>query len=200
MKRWVYLFTSMSVILMASKAVAFDLSALAYQPNVISQDENGDEEKDPLSYGLTVGHQWNWAPGIFFAPRFSYVKNSEKSRDSYSDYDLTTMIVALDILYRIHSVHLLFMRFGIGNLIKEIKGPGGTVTIPNGSSTTTAYRPSGSSKSKSGTLNLGLDWRMGSSEMDGGGSWGGSLTFMRVQPIDYRKAYTVYLLNLGYYF
>jgi hypothetical protein len=48
---------------------------------------------------------------------------------------------------------------GLGNFRKSIKGEGGTVTIPNGSGTATAYKPGKAQESYTSTLNLGADWQ-----------------------------------------
>lgn len=186
------------LFLISVKALAFDFSALVYQPQVKSQDENGDDEKDPLSFGVTIGHQWAMAPKLHFAPRLSYIKHSEKSRDSYSDYKVQSYIVALDVLYLISDTEPLYLRLGVGNFIKEIKGEGGTTIVPNGSGTAVAYRPSGKSTSQTAIANLGVDWRFdlwGSMEK----SYGTSFSLMFTQPTDSRKTYVSYLFHLTYY-
>jgi len=187
-----------SLLLISCQVQALDLSALVYQPQLKSQDENGDDERDPLSYGVSIGHQWAMAPKLLFAPRLSYIRHSEKSRDSYSDYKVQSYIVALDALYLISETEPLYLRIGIGNFIKEIKGEGGTVTVPNGSGTTLAYRPSGKSTTQTATVNLGIDWKFdlwGSMEKN----YGTSLSLMFTQPTDSRKTYLSYLLHLTYY-
>ena len=98
-----------------------------------------------------------------FSPQLAYVHHLPSSNDSYGgDYSMRTIMMLYDFVWvpggaSFGSDVPLAVRFGIGNFMKSIKGKGGKVTVPNGSSTITAYRPGKRVTTYSGTFNLGVD-------------------------------------------
>lgn len=182
----------LSLLLISIPTWGLDFSVLAYQSNLKTQDYYGKDKKDPVYYGASLGHRWNIDPNLVFAPHLSYIHNTQKSEDSYSDYKIQLYHISMDFLYRISDLHQLDLRLGLGNLYRITKGQGGTVTIPNGSGTATAYRPSGTSTSQTATLNMGLEWRFTS-------QFSISTTGLVIQPMETRKRSVSYLISFTYF-
>lgn len=147
------------MLVLNPNAHAFNTSLTATQRQEKVQTQAGKEAADPLSYGIGFGHEFQWWNSTQFAPRFGYIKNTVESNDHYSGkYKVETIYVLYDFAHPFDSDKSLWWRVGIGNFIKRIKGDGGTVTIPNGSGTATAYKPGKTQQSFTSTLNLGADW------------------------------------------
>lgn len=124
------------------------------------QDEVGEETSDPFMPMVKVGYtSLESYLGFRLSPHFFWSMSSKESNDSYGgDYSVRIYGFLYDVIYPINTN--MGLRFGLGNVIKSIAGEGGTVTIPNGNETATAYRPDEKSTSYSGTMNLGFDYTM----------------------------------------
>ncbi|OUR99575.1 hypothetical protein A9Q84_00715 [Halobacteriovorax marinus] len=86
-----------------------------------------------------------------FMPEFGYVFHAT---EKFDDYDKSTMFLLADFGYQFSSTFIL--RYGLGLFRTSIGGDGATVTLSNGSSTATFYRPSETSTSYNTTWNIGL--------------------------------------------
>ncbi len=146
-------------LLLNPNAHAWNMSLTANQAQEKVQAQSGKEDSDPISYGLGFGHEFQWWNSTQFAPRMGYVMNTVNSDDHYSGkYKVETIYLLYDFAHPFNSEQTWWWRVGIGNFIKRIKGNGGTVEIPNGSGTSTAYKPGKTQESYTSTLNLGVDW------------------------------------------
>ncbi|MFT6071222.1 MAG: hypothetical protein ACJAT2_001494 [Bacteriovoracaceae bacterium] len=120
------------------------------------QDKDAKDDRDPYLPMVDIGYNFERVWGLIFSPQFFYAFGSKQSNDSYGgDYKVKTYGLLYDFLYPFNEG--LAFRFGFGNVIKSFKGEGGEVTVPNGSGTSTAYKPEKSEKSHTGTLNLGVE-------------------------------------------
>ncbi len=147
------------MICASSFSWAFDLGLGAFRPDEKVQGSGGGEKTDPTSPAISIGHDWNIF-GYDFAPRFGYISNQSNSDDSYGKYKVETIYV----LYNFRKTNLLrnagtSLLYGLGSFSKRITGEGGTVTIPNGAGTATAYQPDGTKTSTSLSANIGIDYR-----------------------------------------
>lgn len=123
------------------------------------QNSNGKEVDDPFSPAISLGHDWQTPWGQWqFSPRLGYIQNQMVANDSYGGHKVETLYILWDAFHPWQGSSTSGWRVGLGSFMKTIKGPGGTVTVPNGSGTATAYRPDGSSKSATASLNGGFDW------------------------------------------
>lgn len=122
------------------------------------QDKDGDELQNPLHPMIGIGDNWKISTDWGFSPQLKYIYNRQVSDDSYNDYSVHTFVLLYDFIWvPVDSMQSFALRFGLGTFIKRIKGEGGTVTIPNGTGTMSAYRPDETETSYSSTFNLGGD-------------------------------------------
>ena len=139
----------------------FSASLGLYQADSKVQSPSGSEDSDPYSVGIAIGYDFDFYWGHLFSPQLGYIQHAVNSEDDYGSYKMTTIYVLYDFVYKPSwFAQNMSVRYGVGNFIKKIDGDGGTVTVPNGSGTATAYRPE-SSTSHSGNFNLGLQWDFG---------------------------------------
>jgi hypothetical protein len=124
------------------------------------QDKNGDELKTPFEPTFALGTNFKLAESWGFSPHIGYIHNTISSDDSYGKYRKHTIFILYDFIWLpLSGMKDLGLRFGIGNFITRTKGEGGTVQIPNGGGTATAYRPGKETRSSySGTFNFGVDY------------------------------------------
>ena len=121
------------------------------------QDKNGKEATNPLFPAIGVGTNFEMTSAFRFSPQLGYISHTVDSKDSYGKYKMSTIFLLYDVLWLPKGFTNTAFRFGLGTFRKSISGKGGAVTIPNGNSTMTAYRPGKSQTSYSGTFNLGAD-------------------------------------------
>jgi hypothetical protein len=151
-------------LLVSLNTYAWNVSLGLYKPDPKVQDSNGNEKADQYSPYLNIG--WHipvkvsWFPD--FVPRLGYIYNKNNSGDYYSQYKVETYNVLYDFYYQPKGWRDISLRYGFGSFIQKISGDSRAVTIPNGSSTSTAYGP-GSSKSATMSFNIGVDYRMNKS-------------------------------------
>ncbi len=151
----------LQLILASGYANAFNGGLTISQAQEKVQNQKGSEASDPLSFGIMFGHEFDWWQSTRFAPRIGYIKNTVESDDHYAGkYKIETIYLLYDVIHPLTSDNAIWFRGGIGNFIKRTKGDGGTVTIPNGAGTATAYKPGDTQQSFTSTLNLGLDWNL----------------------------------------
>ena len=134
------------------------LSTGIYKSLIDVQDKNGKEVTNPFSPALSVGSNFKFTDGFGFSPQLGFVYHTVQTDDSYGDYKMYSIFLLYDFIWVPQSYQSFALRFGLGTFRKTITGKGGTVTIPNGTGTATAYRPE-SATSYSGTFNLGTDFK-----------------------------------------
>lgn len=152
----------LSVLLPVSLKASVSVSmGLLRNMNTV-QDRDGKETRDPFMPMLKVGWTSDWSLyGLRLSPHAFYALSSRESDDSFGgDYSVNIYGFLYDLIYPVNAN--LGLRFGLGNVIKSIEGEGGTVTIPNGDGTATAYKPGEKVTSYTGTLNFGADYTFGS--------------------------------------
>ncbi len=151
------------LILQSLTSHAFDVGLGVVKPFDKTQVNSGADESDPFSPNISLGHQWDFFGGYVFAPRFGYTRYTNTTNDRYGgDYTIESFYLLYDFLSPLSNVSPLYLRYGIGTFQKKIKGEGGAVTIPNGNGTATAYRPDSSKSTATLSLNLGIDYKLGS--------------------------------------
>lgn len=150
------------VFFISCSAYSWSFSLGVYKPDPKVQNSSGSEKDDPyspfLAFGWHIPVKYSWMPD--FVPRVGYIYNKNNSNDHYTSYKIETFTLLYDFLYRPRGWRQTSFRYGLGSFIQKITGEGGVVTVPNGSGTSTAYRPSGASQSSTLTLNAGVDFRM----------------------------------------
>lgn len=149
-------------------AVGPEASLGVYRSLEKFEDEEANEDKDPFRPMIKLGYKFPVFYSVNFSPQFFYTFGSKESNDSFGgDYSVKIYGFLFDVLYPIYDTSFgsFSIRTGLGHIVKSIKGEGGEVTVPNGTGTTTAYRPEESDKSHTGTLNLGFDFTMASSAL-----------------------------------
>ncbi len=162
MKLFRNFFVLLFLIFFSTRAYSLDTSLGVYRFNDHVQDGVGQEDSDPLSPMVTIGHNMGFLFGLEFSPQLGFIKHTTSVEDEYGgDYSITSFVLLYDFLWSPELLQFsgggLKVRFGAGTFIKKTKGEGGPVTIPNGSGTATAYRPGESTTSYSSTVNLGFD-------------------------------------------
>lgn len=86
-----------------------------------------------------------------FLPELAMVFHSE-DQDGYSK---RTTLFLFDFGHLL--TNDVILRYGLGTALTRITGEGGTVTLPNGSDTSTYYQPNEASTSWNTTVNLGIE-------------------------------------------
>lgn len=139
-------------------AYAFNASLHMSQPQERVQTQSGGEATDPISPGIAIGHSFQILQNYYFAPQLGYIVNEVKSADHYSGkYKVETIYLHYDFVRPLNQSRTFRAHFGFANLIKKISGKGGEVTIPNGTGTGTAYRPSSSHSSYTHAFTVGSE-------------------------------------------
>jgi len=103
---------------------------------------------EPMVY---INHVVNAPFSQLFLPTLGFIK----STDLEQEYSKNTIFFLWDLGYKIGSN--LILRYGLGTFITKIKGDGAAITVNNGSTTATAYRPSDSITSYNTTVNIGAE-------------------------------------------
>lgn len=162
------------------------------------QDRDGKETSDPAMPMVKVGYTTESSfYGLRLSPHFFWAASSRESNDSFGgDYSVRIYGFLYDLIYPLNSN--LGLRFGLGNVIKKIEGEGGAVTVPNGFSTTTAYRPGEASTSYTGTVNLGFDYIVPTATLIKNLGLRGELLVMSPLKNDKRAGYLILSLQ-GYF-
>lgn len=87
-----------------------------------------------------------------FMPEFGYVFHTS---EKFDDYSKSTMFLLADVGYKLTGN--LLLRYGLGLFRTSIGSDGAAITLQNGSSTATYYRPSENVTSYNTTWNLGIE-------------------------------------------
>lgn len=155
-------FILLFILLASTELYALDLSLGFFRFNDSVQDRKGEERSTPFEPSISIGHTFSFFREHQFSPVFGYIKRSVRSDDSYNkDYSKYSFFILYDFAWKpLRGLDQLTLRYGLGNFITVVKGDGGRVTVPNGAGTDTAYLPSESSKSYTGSINLGADWKI----------------------------------------
>lgn len=112
-------------------------------------DSNGGTTKFKFNPTLLVGATLpTLFSGYFFSPAIGFGKHSTED-----DASRTEILLQYHISQPISSLFVL--QYGFSNTITKISGKGGTVSLNNGSSTTSFYTPSASKTSYMASLDLG---------------------------------------------
>lgn len=162
-----------------------------------TQNSSGKLEDKPFS--PTIGYGYNFdlfGTGFGFSPQIGYIHTKQVADDSYGKQKVHTIFFNWDFMYIPTWTQSLAFRFGIGNFIKRTSGEGGKVTIPNGSGTAKANRPSKTVSSYSSTFDFGADYKLNLGLTDW---WVEDLGF-RFELYVFRplsKEYRNYAFNLG---
>ena len=127
----------------------------------IQTDDEGNTssfEFDPF-----IGYQFNFGtipfwPNHTFVPEAGFVYHQV---DVSSEYNKSSLYLLYEFSWDLTGN--LKLLYGAGNFVTWIFGGGGSVTRNNGSSTSTFYKPSGSSFSFNTSTNLGLELQTTSS-------------------------------------
>lgn len=125
-----------------------------YVPFGLSTQKETTGSKNTLSFDPMVGVNTIFATPFYnqlFIPEFAMVFHGE-GQDGYSK---KTMLFLLDFGHQFGPQTIL--RYGIGTILTKVKSDGGTVTLLNGSTPTTFYKPDESTTSWNTTLNLGVE-------------------------------------------
>ncbi len=144
-------------VFLASPALSMHVSTGVYKSLIDVQDKNGKTVTNPFSPALTVGSNFKFADGIGFSPQLGFVYHTVQTDDTYGEYKMYSLFLLYDFMWVPQDYQFFALRFGLGTFRKTITGKGGSVTVPNGTGTATAYRPD-SSTSYSSTFNLGTDF------------------------------------------
>jgi hypothetical protein len=149
------------LLLMPILSSAFDVGVGFVQPADKTQDGSGKDVADPMSPTISMGHSWD-IYGLNFAPRFGYIKQTDNTNDEYGGGStIETFYLLYDLVMPVQSVKDLSLRYGFGTFRKTVKGDSGTVTIPNGNSTATAYKAGTSKASSTLSANIGFEYLFG---------------------------------------
>jgi hypothetical protein len=152
---------SLSLLFATNSSFAFDVGLGVLQPADKTQDASGKDIPDPFSPTISIGHTWD-IYGFIFAPRFGYLSQTDNTDDNYGGGSkVETFYLLYDFLMPLGHMRSFKLRYGFGTFRKTVKGDGGTVTIPNGNSTMTAYKPETSKPSSTLSANLGIDYNFG---------------------------------------
>jgi hypothetical protein len=189
---------NLMALAMTQSCAAFDFALGFSRAEESVQDQAGKNTSDPFSPTISFGHSWRFFGLDTFSPRLGYTKNTRSSSDSYGgDYQMETLYVLYDFLRPTNSSGRSFYRYGVGSFTKKTQGSGGNVTVPNGTTTATAYRADAPTSSSTLSLDLGWDYKFANS----GGTFksqGFLLEFFLLQPLS--KLKSTYLITLAYSF
>lgn len=164
------------------------------------QDKKGKEATNPISPGVAIGWNFQLPDNFGFSPSLGYIHNTVNSDDSYGKYKMYTIYLLYDFMWIPMSFsERLALRFGLGTFRKTIKGEGGSVTVPNLNTTTTAYRPGKSSTSYSSTFNFGADYTFDFLQ-DWFNNFGVRLEFFTFRPLSMKYRTFAYTFGAVAYF
>lgn len=190
----------------AGQALEWDASLGAFKFDDRVQDDRGKEADDPFQPMISFGTKfdtgfaswvgWDTLSSLTFAPRLGYARNLQPSRDSYGEQKSETLFWHYDFLYALNET--LQLRLGWGSVWKRVSGDGGAVTVPNGGSTATAYRPSGTKSSATASLNLGLDYAWSLPSISSSPTRCG-FEVLALQPLDSKRRWFGYQFTFGVY-
>ena len=180
-------------VLLAHPAWSIHVSTGLYKSLIDVQDKNGKMVTNPFSPSLSVGTNFKFTDGFGFSPQIGFIYHTVQTDDSYGKYKMYSIFLLYDFIWVPQDYQFLALRFGLGTFRKTITGEGGTITVPNGNSTATAYRPE-SATSYSSTFNLGTDINFNIST-----EWFNNVG-MRFEVFSFRplsQEYRSYTYNLG---
>ncbi len=156
----IFLVSLLFLGLIETRAMAATIALNLSQPQDKVQKQNGKEQADPISPGLSLGPHFDINETWQFAPELGYILNQVSTKDHYGGKPkIETFYLLYDFVYSLSAQGSWKLRAGIGNFIKKTKGDGGTVSVPNGTSgTSTAYKPGKTKTSYTSSVNLGTEW------------------------------------------
>jgi len=143
-----------SVILLASFPVEahFSLGAYLDSPGRIQVDDSGKTNKTDITPFIAANIYLHIYESFWFQPEIGYIfsqtsEGETKNRKFYNLYYAAYQVI-----------EPLFLKLGFGFFITEIETPSGEVSLNNGDSYTTFYRPGGKSRSYNSTLSFGAEY------------------------------------------
>lgn len=170
-----------------------------------TQDQAGSHADNKFNPMFGVGGNFSAFWGLGFSPQLAYVHHIPNSDDSYGgDYSMRTIMMLYDFVWvpgggDYGSRVPWAVRFGVGNFMKSIKGEGGKVTVPNGTSTIKQYRPGKRVTTYTGTFNLGADFTFNAFQ-DWFDVFGLRFETFMFSPLNSEKrTYAFNLLAVGYF-
>ena len=143
------------LIISINLSFAVHFTAGNFTPSISVQDPEGDRSYFSLNPYIGLGFKIPIFGNHFFVPEVHFALHTSVD-DDYGGQSKNTLFLLYDFAYPFNNEVIL--RYGFGTFITSIGGDGGTVTIPNGNSTTTAYKPGKSSTSYTSSLNLGVEF------------------------------------------
>lgn len=102
-----------------------------------------------------IGGRWNWAPALRFSHITSYISPSQSP-----DKGLTKNIIWIDMPFIQELSPSFFLSYGPGIFIYELKGKGGTIENPSGTTTRVYGLPSKTVMTKNLTLSFGMGFNL----------------------------------------
>lgn len=125
-----------------------------YVPFGLSTQKDEDGGNNALSFKPMIGVNTVMPIQGFnhvFLPEIGIIPQGKEA----DEYKKSTLYFLLDVGYLLSSK--LVLRYGIGTFLTKISGDGQPLELPNGTETSTFYRPKEGETSWNTTLNLGLE-------------------------------------------
>jgi hypothetical protein len=134
-----------------------------FDRKVQSSKEADKKQSPPAEFFILLGTRFRLYKNFLATPELGFQFNRERAEDSYAGKtSITTFLLRYHALYPLSSSgfssSVLALRFGATTFIRSTKGEGGTVEVPNGPTTMTAYRPGDKTTSYTSGPALGLDY------------------------------------------
>lgn len=147
----------------AEASIQLGTGAALFNRKVQSREEADKNQSPTPEFFILLGARFRLYRSILAAPELGYQFNRQGAEDSYGgDASIKTFLLRYHALYPLggagFSSSMLALRFGATTFIRSTKGKGGSVEVPNGSSTMTAFRPSEKSTSYTAGPALGVDY------------------------------------------
>lgn len=135
-----------------------------FDRKVQSTEEADKKQSPPAEFFVLAGYRFRLFGNFLATPEVGLQFNRERAQDSYSGkVSIRTFLLRYHALYPLSggfSSSLLALRFGATTFIRSTKGEGGSLEVPNGGSTSLAYKPGEKSTSYTAGPALGIDYML----------------------------------------
>jgi hypothetical protein len=143
--------------------IHFGSGVAMFDRKVQSNKEADKKQSPPAELFILAGTRFRLFKNILATPELGLQFNREAAEDNYGGkISIKTFLLRYHALYPISaggfSSSVLSVRFGATTFIRSTKGEGGSLEVPNGSSTMAAYRPSDKTTSYTADPALGFDY------------------------------------------
>jgi len=118
----------------------------------VQKEKDGGRSTTSFHPMLTLNTNYPMFFDHFFTPQIGLVLHGDK----YDETKKKTVFILWDVAYSFNSS--LLLRYGFGSFLTKVGGDGGTISMPNGNSTTTFAKPDKTVTSYNTTLNLGVEY------------------------------------------